>query len=390
MIEQIFDEYNIGEDELKAKIYKTLYVLNQFRPEEWSSELLELVTPDQSSLQIVQTLLKATPEEIENLLNSQRVTMLDLLRIASCSFDTILNDIHLERLLLEQSLRYGFQHLYKMNLVIICLIVVEKQQNEINFDRNYIYDLLDSNANNLIQVLEMLEAINFVRQLERVFVANEQNQTYNEQFDNFSNAVMEYVKKNCLGAARLSVGNLFAEATIKYIDKIDFSEPLTPEKKKEVLDSFRKLNNKFVSERFEIRRGGSRKRKGFVWTDECKMEFYGKVENLPKIKNVPMWNYAYEKLKEEDFNYKYIDYLRTETVFKEVNEKLFRDAIRVWRKYIDSFSKPKTVEKPFAFALNHALNLLDYPETKYSTMRKYYSEGKKLFINNELNNENSK
>jgi len=47
-------------------------------------------------------------------------------------------------------------------------------------------------------------------------------------------------------------------------------------------------------------------------------------------------------------------------------------------------------EKPLAFALNHALYLLDYPEAKFSTMRRYYGEGKKMFINNDLSKENSK
>ncbi len=142
MIEQFFDEYNISESELKDKIYKTLCELCRLQPEKWSSEALELVTPDQPSLQILKILLKASPEQIENELNSKRVTVLDLLRIASFTVDTFLNDIHLKKLLIEQNHRRSINHICKSIYTIICLILVEKQENEINFDRNLVYDLL--------------------------------------------------------------------------------------------------------------------------------------------------------------------------------------------------------------------------------------------------------
>ena len=87
---------------------------------------------------------------------------------------------------------------------------------------------------------------------------------------------------------------------------------------------------------------------------------------------------------DKDFNYKIIDYLKTETPFKEVSQELFRDAVKTWKKNNYNGSKPAAHENPFAFTLYHALKILGYPETKFSTIKLYYGHGKKLFENNDL------
>ena len=369
MIEQFFDEYNISESELKDKIYETLCELHRLRPEKWTSNILDLVTPDQPSIQILNALLKASPKQIETELNSNRVTTADLLKIASFSVDTTLKDIHLENLLFEQHLRHSLQHFHKMIFTFICLILVEERQGKINFDRYLIYDLLDQKVENLTQSLEMVEAMVFVKKLLNDFTLDENNKFYTEKINTFIASVGTYIHENCLENALLSTVNLFAEAHLKYLNNIGFSKLLTKEDKSEIITKIKNFNNKTLSKRLEIKQGGARKREGFVWTDECKIDFYKTLENLPKIEGKQLWIYAFEELNKKDFNYKFIEYLRTETVFKEVSERLFREAVKTWGKYKDSFNKPSSQEKPVAFALKHSLLLLDYPKTKYSTMK---------------------
>lgn len=378
MIEQFFDEYNISESELKDKIYKTYCELCRLRPEKWSSDFLELLSPDQPSLQILGILSKDSPEQIEDLLNAKRATVLELLRITSFSVDTRLKDIYLEELLSEQFFRYGFHHIYKVIFISICKMFFEKQQNEINFDRDLIYESLDKNPENFIQVIEILEAIIFVNNLRDYFALDEKNNVYIEQLYNYIESVAKYAERNYLSSARLSMGNLFAEGCVKYLNDIGFDEPLTSEKRNEILNLFRKINNQFSSERLEIKRGGTRPKKGFVWTEEHKKAFYEQVITLPKIKDIPMWEYALNELMEKDFDFYIEEYLKNKTPFKKVPPKLFNEAIKTWKKYKDDLITIKPSEKPRAFEFRHAVHLLQYTEIAFSTSVKYFSEGKKL------------
>ena len=189
-------------------------------------------------------------------------------------------------------------------------------------------------------------------------------------------------------------GEIFLEVINKSIPEF-FHNMVIPQKyakkvSKEIKSSFLNYLNQSVKDKFTDLRGGSRKREGFVWTNVDKIKFYETFEKLPQINGKMLWDYAYEKLNENDFNYKYIDYLKTETLFKEVPEQLFSEAIRTWQKYKNSFTKPKPEEKPLRFALQHTLLLLNFPKTAFSTMKTYKSAGKKLYKINKLSDENSK
>jgi hypothetical protein len=338
--------------------------------------------------------LLASPEEIENLLNSQRVNVLDLLRIAAYKIDFDLDEVHLQELAIKQIYRRHFNFYYSVIFGFIATILVEKQQIEIDFDRNLVDEHLSKQPANFSEVIDAIRASIFTKSLMKNFASIESNDFFTKQIDEFTNSVNNYVEKNCVNATSVTVAGLVLEAFTKYINTLiqdnDLEKPITSEDKKQVLGKFNKFSHKNASKRLEVKQGGSRPRKGFVWTDECKIKFYETVENLPKIKNKLMWDYAFEKLNEEDFNYKYIDYLKTETAFKTVPNQLFQTAIITWQKYKDSFIKVKPNEKPLTFALNHALSLLNYPEPKFSTMKRYYGQGKKLFFSNNLKNENSK
>ncbi len=230
----------------------------------------------------------------------------------------------------------------------------------------------------LLQVIETLEAMSFAMRLIKAFYSDEKNKLFVEQINSFIKSVDRYVEDNCLSYALFSIGALFEEAHIKYINEIDLSEPLSKENKSELINRLRKFNNEISSKRLEIQRGGARKRKGFVWTDEYKIKFYETVENLPKIGNKPMWEYALNELMEKDFDFFIKEYLKTKTPFKSVPRKLFNEAIKTWGKYKDQLIDIKPQEKPRAFEFRHALHLLKYPEITYSTAEKYFGEGKKL------------
>lgn len=127
--------------------------------------------------------------------------------------------------------------------------------------------------------------------------------------------------------------------------------------------------------------GGARKRKGFVWTDKDKIAFFQQVESLPKRENVSYWKYALDQLIEQEFDAETIAWLKSRPVLKDFPEQLFAEAVKVWRKYLESenWNGMRSEDKPLAFEFRHALHLLDYPdEFKYSTLETHYYKGKKL------------
>lgn len=228
------------------------------------------------------------------------------------------------------------------------------------------------------------------------FYEDEANQEYIQKISDFEYAIYEYIKQNsygfCSGSFMLATYLAISKNTDLIDREFNFDEPMTDKDRKAAISELMKVTLQITLNRIGIKdgRGGKREREGFVWNDQCKIEFYKTVGSLPKIKDKMLWDYAFEKLNEEDFNYNYIEYLRTETAFRDVPEFLFREAVKTWSKYKDSLTKPKPDEKPFVFALLHTLHLLNYPQTKISTMKRYYSNGKKLSKLNDLDNENSK
>lgn len=148
----------------------------------------------------------------------------------------------------------------------------------------------------------------------------------------------------------------------------------------------KKKMKKFIEEPFQksediildTGRGGKRPRKGFVWKEENKSAFYEQVNNLPRINEKPMWEYALSELMEKDFDFYIEEYLRKKTPFQTVPTVLFKEAIKTWKKYKDSLEKLKPQEQPRAFEFQHAIHLLNYSEITFLTANKYFREGKFL------------
>lgn len=396
MIELLFEEYNVSENELKTRIYETLNETYRLQPNDNLCETLELLRQKPSSIEIVNLLLNPDSEKLDAELKSERINELDLLRLTAFYTDLKLDDIKLENLLTKQISRNHFNLFYGNLFVFIVAILEEKQQAEIDFDKDLVYEQISTYPKNLFEVFDTLRASIFAKSLSERFASDQANNFFVEQINHFSNSVNKYITENVLNEASLSAFDIIAEAISKILvdlnESLSLDEKITTEYTKDLIQSVQKFRQKMARERLGLKgRGGSKKREGFKWVDDKnKIEFYKTVENLPKIKNKPMWEYAFFQLNENDFHYDYINHLRTQTVFREVPETIFRKAINTWRKYLDSSSNPRQEEKPKAFAFEYTLHLLEFPETKYSSLNKYYSQGKRLSEINSLAKENSK
>lgn len=133
-----------------------------------------------------------------------------------------------------------------------------------------------------------------------------------------------------------------------------------------------------------IKRGGPRKRKGFVWENDNKAAFYKQVEDLPCHSDKSVWEFLLHELIEQAFDAETIKWLRTCPAIQGVPEELFDRAVKAWRKYLpdENWNEMKPEDKPRSFEFRQALHLLGYPGGfAYSTLETYYYEGKKLSDN---------
>lgn len=396
MIEQIFEEYNISETELRQKIINTLTETYRLQPNEQLAELITHMNGNPPILEIIALILNPDWDKIFDEIKSNRLTELDLLRLCAYHADFDLDNIKLKNLILKQFSKNFFNFTYGIIFVFIVIILVEKQGVDIDFDRDLIHDILSNPPKNLFEVLDVLRASIFVKSLIDRFASDEANSQFSNEINRFCNQMYDYLEQNIVNDCYMSSVSLLLEAQAKFLDdindKLQFGEPISATDKREYIEAITKIKKQVTKNRVGYEgRGGKRERKGFKWVDsENKIRFYETVENLPEIKGKPLWEYAYENINENDFHYKYIDYLKSLPEFQNVPDGLFQDAVRTWRKYKDSLIKPLASEQSQNFAFQHALHLLDFPNGKYSSLKRYYGEGKKLFRLNGLNNEKSK
>ncbi len=145
-----------------------------------------------------------------------------------------------------------------------------------------------------------------------------------------------------------------------------------------ILDGIVRKGMRFTSERLGITRGGRRSTDKFVWNDDRKMEFFKTVMSLVHTNGKPLWKLAHEELVEKDFAYLIIQWLRSETDLKSAPTELWNNAIKVWKGHASDFSHLSPEKKPEAFAMYHAMDKLGFPQTAFSTLKKYFGEGRKL------------
>lgn len=395
MTHQFFEHYNFSENELRKRIYDALCQLHQLDPNQWTEMDLKMTHPSESSEQVVAIFLSDHAKELVKLWYSKQIPEIEFVKLVCIIVEFHLDNAKLKDLLTKLSLKNTLHiHYLLISSLLIENVDIEKKYNVKIDEKRFRKNLLTS-SETLMEKINLLRAVFEIDLLiNTILSSNEEELTVN-LIEKFRKSVFEYIAENSVEAVRSTEVLLFTEAVAKYADilseGLDAKRFTTTEEGRYFVKLFKKAARKIDSRRLGIKQGGRRKKKGFKWNEiKNKVEFYETVETLPKINGTPMWDYAYEELNEKDFNYKIIDYLRTESVFKQVPSDLFKHAVRTWRKYSDSFNVPKPDEKPRAFAFYHALRLLGFPETPYSSLKKYYGEGKKHYITNNLNKEKSK
>lgn len=128
-----------------------------------------------------------------------------------------------------------------------------------------------------------------------------------------------------------------------------------------------------------VTHGGKRTRKEseFTWNKDKAREFYKAVQALPRISKKPIWEYAEEQLRANDYDPEIVTWLQSNPAFADSPERLLREAASVWRSFEEEGKSVPAESRPLAFAFRHACHKLGYPEKAYNTMRARYYEGKK-------------
>ena len=130
---------------------------------------------------------------------------------------------------------------------------------------------------------------------------------------------------------------------------------------------------------FEIVQGGAREtKKPFVWTPERALEFYEAVNSLPSIADKPMWEYASERLRDNDFDLETFTWLRSRPAFADVPEDLLREAADEWKLHEESWNSLPPKNSPQAYAFRHVCSKLGIPNYAYNTLRAKYYDGKRM------------
>jgi len=230
------------------------------------------------------------------------------------------------------------------------------------------------------RLMEMLAE----EEIDRVIQDERTGQLYLNAISSFEDNVEAQVKKAVPTVFSEIYFRLLTEAIMASAPIIDdaIGRPgeFDPKFFGEFVDTMMRRGRRFMNERLGIKRGGKRLTKKFVWTDDRKREFFEKVSSLVHETGEPLWRFAYDELREKDFSYRIVDWLRTETPLKEVPNDLWTGAMKAWKGGENGFGRLEAPKTPEAFAMYHALHLLGYPETTYSTLKKYFGQGKKLSV----------
>jgi hypothetical protein len=227
----------------------------------------------------------------------------------------------------------------------------------------------------------------------RAYYAERGEEIPEEEFIKVGERVlMEYVKAEAFRISHeLSVRlpemtSLFIDAAIKII-QIDIRNS-SREGGNPTLSEIEKIFEPhwqmIKKEHLGVSQGGARSRKSkFTWNTAKAAEFYRTVEALPRhgAGRLPMWEYAQELLRDNNYDHGTIQFLKTRTTFADVPEGLLREAANIWRQYDESWDTLPPSSRPLAFAFRHACHKLGFPYTTYNTVRTKYYEGKKASEN---------
>jgi hypothetical protein len=255
--------------------------------------------------------------------------------------------------------------------------------NPQNFIENFFKSMLSSPPDDLkAWVRSILEQRNIKRSEEEISAETDSvalkiiNVIHREKNMHIAEQISENIDRLLIAIMEDAIKAYALESTIE-LNRQAGKTPPTGQLKEMIL----KAHWSRIADLAGIKRGGPRKRKGFVWTDEKKVAFYEKVEALPMYRDKPVWQFVLDELIEQEFDAEAITSIKNSPALKGVSEELIDTAIKTWRKYLadENWNEMDPEHKPRAFEFRHALHLLDYPDTfAYSTLETYYYEGKKL------------
>ena len=385
MYKKYFSEFYVSNEELQAKIDEALQSLTVWWPEEFSEDLaveFSLASDTESRIRVLTErvgVLRNLEPDLERIPEDYALRVCAI--VLSSAIDVKMIE-HLSLKLIHQNfstMLLGFRYLYACDLLETVL------QESLRYDRDKLSDDLFNPWGNDEQGRRLLCALVAEEEIARVADDPRTSDLFFDTISELENSVEKYITEALPDVISESYFRVFIEAVLANSPILEktFGETLDPADAKKTIEQIRRVGSNRMSARLGIKRGGARPRKGFTWDDERKVILYRTVSDLPRINSVPLWDYAYKMLCESDFSYRIVEYLRTDTPLKDVSDSLFREAVRTWKKYGGVFSKPKPPEKPFAFAVRHAVEILGFPPAKYSTLRRYYGDGKRLYVSND-------
>jgi hypothetical protein len=381
MYKKYFTEFYISSDELKRKILDQLKQLASVNPEEFDSRWVDSLSTDCDANQFIQQIVKHhSLAASENDFIGIEVEI--VLRLIAIRFATMLDCELLEAILLNLIFR-TFSTQFLCFRYMFATEIIKKELGE-ELASNYdlvTEDLLNHDAS--VERNRIVCVIVAEREIGRVIGNEKTRDLFIDFVEQFESSVENHIKKALPQIVLESLVRAFMEgivANASYTERfLGSNDTLNHAEAGQLFDELYRFGKKQANVRLGIPgRGGLRKTSKFTWTNERKIAFYYCVSSLPKINGEPLWNYAYDELNEKSFSWQIINFLRNETPLKNAPEKIWQSALKTWEKYKDSLTVPKASETPAAFAMMHALKILKYPDTKFSTLKKYFGQGKKL------------
>ncbi len=395
--------FNITRGEGTTRILSALIELNKIEPSVWKADFLNLIKPEDSDDELVVKLLNHLPifDKSDEIEVQPRYLLSWVCHIVEIELNKkqCLSVLQKRMRLHTFETRRFFRFEYGLRL-----IYSDKTNKKIPSN-------IEDNLKFLSEAIAEVYGVNVksYQDVERFFfdskqflcdymiVSNSSFALFDQiEFENFiEEQALEYAAQNINEIVDQAMKQLIIEKMVLLQQEIynTKGEKSPSGFERKWADEVSKLWRKRIAEKISLAPGGNnRKTKGF-WNDERIIEFYRTVENLPKIKpkslkgkkpEVSFWEYALNRLIEDDFDILTINLLKKHQALEGIPATLFDKAVKTWRKHShnEDWNNIRKEEKPRAFEYYHALHLLGFPiQATYSSLETYYYGGKSLSEN---------